>query len=101
MAFIMRASLSNKTSDIARFSLWFLLPIAVYPNRPMPGLRIKDATTILLGEDYVLNADIDYQLSEKAVEALNNGVALFWTYQFQSQEQRSYLWEQHTGGKKL
>jgi Domain of unknown function (DUF4390) len=87
----MLASLSNKTAILLGL-VWFLLPIVVYPNSDA-GVRIKDATTILLGEDYVLNADIEYQLSEKAVEALNNGVALFWTYHFKVNEQRSYLWD--------
>lgn len=86
----MRDSLSNKTAILLHLLL-LLIPVAGYPNSDS-GVRIINAETALLGEDYVLTANIDYQLSEKAIEALNNGVSLFWTYQFKVEEQRDYLW---------
>jgi Domain of unknown function (DUF4390) len=86
----MRVSLSNKTT-IVLCSLLFLMPASAYPNNT--GVTVKNAESSLLVDDYVLSADIDYQLSEKAIEALNNGVSLFWTYQFKVQEYRGYLWD--------
>lgn len=86
----MRDSLSNKAAILLHLLL-LLIPVAGYPNSDT-GVRIINAETALLGEDYVLTANIDYQLSEKAIEALNNGVSLFWTYQFKVEEQRDYLW---------
>jgi hypothetical protein len=56
------------------------------------GVEIKHAETTLFGDDYVMSADINYRLSEKAIEALSNGVSLFWTYQFKVQEQRDFVW---------
>ncbi|NOU20717.1 MAG: DUF4390 domain-containing protein [Methyloglobulus sp.] len=66
------------------------MPASAYPNDI--GVTVTSAEASLLGEDYVLTADIDYQLSEKAIEALDNGVPLFWTYQFKVQEQRDFFW---------
>jgi hypothetical protein len=90
MAFIMRGSLSNKAA-IVLCSLLFLTPALVYPRNT--GVIVKNAETSLLGDDYVLTADIDYQLSEKAIEALNNGVSLYWTYQFRIRKHRDFLWD--------
>jgi Domain of unknown function (DUF4390) len=86
----MRVSSSNKPV-IALCCLLFLIPASAYPNNF--GVTVTSAETSLLGDDYVLTADIDYQLSEKAKEALNNGVALFWAYQFKVQEKHDYLWD--------
>ena len=85
----MRVSLNNKTFVLLCF-IASLMPASVYSDSP--GVTVKNAETSLLGGDYVLAADIDYQLSDKATQALRNGVSLFWTYQFKVQEQRNYLW---------
>jgi Domain of unknown function (DUF4390) len=89
MVFIMRESLNNK-AVVLLCLLLFLIPVSGYPNSP--GVTVKNAETLLLGEDYMLAADIDYQLSDKAIEALQNGVSLFWTYQFKVEEQRDFVW---------
>jgi hypothetical protein len=86
----MRVLLSNKTG-IVLCLLWALMPTSAYPNDA--GVKVTSAETALLGNDYVLAADIDYQLSEKAIEALDNGVSLFWTYNFKVYKQRNYLWD--------
>ncbi len=56
------------------------------------GVNITNAELSLSGDHYVLTADIDFQLSERATDALKNGVPLFWTYQIKLKEQRDYLW---------
>jgi hypothetical protein len=89
MVFIMRESLNNK-AVVLLCLLLFLIPVSGYPDSP--GVTVKNAETLLLGEDYMLAADIDYQLSDKAIEALQNGVSLFWTYQFKVEEQRDFVW---------
>jgi Domain of unknown function (DUF4390) len=87
----MHVSLSNK-SVLLQGALLILLIGTVFPIKAA-GVKVKSAEIALLGEDYVLNADIDYQLSEKVIEALNNGVSLYWTYRFKIMEHRSYLWD--------
>jgi Domain of unknown function (DUF4390) len=91
MAFIMHASLSNKTV-LLQGALLILLIGTVFPIKAA-GVKVKSAEIALLDDDYVLTADIDYQLSEKVIEALNNGVSLYWTYRFKIMEHRSYLWD--------
>lgn len=86
----MRASLKNKTA-LLLYLLLLLIPASGYPKDT--GVKVTRAETALLGNDYVLTADIDYQLSEKAIEALNNGVSLFWAYHFKVYEERNYLWD--------
>lgn len=41
---------------------------------------------------YELSADIDYQLSNPAKKALENGVPLFWNLHIKVLEQRDYWW---------
>jgi hypothetical protein len=86
MVFIMHLSLSNKSV------LLILLIGTAFPIKAA-GVKVKSAEIALLENDYVLTADIDYQLSEKVIEALNNGVSLYWTYRFKIMEHRSYLWD--------
>jgi Domain of unknown function (DUF4390) len=91
MVFIMHVSLNNK-SVILLGALVILLIGTAYPIKAA-GVKVKSAEIALLGKDYVLTADIDYQLSEEVIEALNNGVSLYWTYHFKIMERRSYLWD--------
>ncbi len=86
----MPASLSSKRSSLL-YVLALLASTPAYCENP-GEVKVKNAETSLLGDYYVLNADIDYQLSKKATEALRNGVPLLWTYEFKVEELRDYLW---------
>lgn len=55
-------------------------------------VKVKIADASLRGDDYVVNAEIEYQLSKRATEALKNGVPLLWTYRLRVEEVREYLW---------
>jgi hypothetical protein len=68
--------------------------LVVFPGSVYPAeVKVKNAEITVLGDDYVVSADIGFQLGEKAMEALNNGVSLFWTYQFKVKEKRDYVWD--------
>ncbi|MDO9106759.1 MAG: DUF4390 domain-containing protein [Methylovulum sp.] len=54
---------------------------------------IKTAQVTLQGNRYVLSADVMYRLSPKALDALQNGVALFWTVQIKIQQVRALFWD--------
>lgn len=54
--------------------------------------RIKQAELIRESHSYLLSAEIDYYLSEKAMEALQNGVPLFWDIQIKIQQPREFFW---------
>lgn len=54
--------------------------------------QIKQAEFRRQGSSYLLSADIDYQLSDKAFEALQSGVPLYWDIQIVIQRPRAFLW---------
>jgi hypothetical protein len=85
----MRASLSNKPLLIVLLLACYA-PSNVYPNDS--GVKVISVDTAILGNDYVLSAEIDYRLSDKAAEALRNGVALSWTYCFKITENQNAFW---------
>jgi hypothetical protein len=68
-----------------------LLPFSGYADEF--AAEVKQAEITLQGDSYVLSADIVYQLSEKAKDALQNGVPLFWTIQVKFQQHRDVLWD--------
>lgn len=70
--------------------LW-LLPFSGYADEF--AAEVKQAKITLQSDSYVLSADIVYQLSEKAKEALQNGVPLFWDIQVKMLQHRNVLWD--------
>jgi hypothetical protein len=71
--------------------LFWLLPFSGYAVEF--AAEITQAEITLEGNSYVLSADIVYQFSEKAKEALQNGVPLFWDIQVKILQQRDILWD--------
>jgi hypothetical protein len=90
----MRASVSNKPalcrSLLYCLFLW-LLPTLSYADTF--GVEVKNAEITLRGDNYMLSADIDYQLSERAMEALQSGVPLFWDIHINTLQRRDFLWD--------
>jgi hypothetical protein len=68
-----------------------LLPFSGYADKF--AADVKQAEITLQGNSYVLSADIVYQLSEKAKEALQNGVPLFWDIQVKILQRRDVIWD--------
>jgi hypothetical protein len=71
--------------------LFWLSPFSGYADEF--SAEVKQAEITLQGGSYVLSADIVYQLSKKAMEALQNGVPLFWNIQVKIQQHRGVLWD--------
>ena len=57
------------------------------------GVGVKNAEITLQGDSYTLSADINYQLSARAKEALQNGVPLYWDIHIKTLQHRDYLWD--------
>jgi hypothetical protein len=57
------------------------------------GVDVKNVQINSQGNDYLMSADIVYRLSENALEALQNGVPLFWDVQIKTLQQRDYGWD--------
>lgn len=58
------------------------------------GVEVKNAEITSQGDSYVLFADIDYRLSARAKDALQNGVPLFWDIHIKTLQHRDYFWDQ-------
>ena len=67
-----------------------LTPGIAYSDKS--GVRVIKANTSIMGSEYIIDADFDYRLSDKAIEALKNGVALSWIYQFKISERVNTVW---------
>ncbi|MGZ4978838.1 MAG: DUF4390 domain-containing protein [Methylobacter sp.] len=98
----MHASVSNKTplfyALLACLFLW-LMPALSYADKF--GVEVKNAEITLQGDSYVLSADIDYQLSARAKEALQNGVPLFWDIRIKTFQHRDYFWDKTLGNSNI
>jgi len=57
------------------------------------GVAVKNAEIMLQGDSYALSADIDYRLSARAKEALQNGVPLYWDVHIKTLQHRDYFWD--------
>jgi hypothetical protein len=57
------------------------------------GVVVKTADITLQDNSYMLSADIDYLLSARAKEALQNGVPLFWDIHIKTLQHRDYFWD--------
>jgi hypothetical protein len=90
----MRASASSKPSfcySLLCCLFAWLLPVLSYADAF--GVEVKNAEMTLQGNSYVVSADIDYQLSTRAMEALQNGVPLYWDIHIKVQQHRDYVWD--------
>ena len=59
------------------------------------SIKVKNAETLLADKVYYLNADVDYQFSGAALEALQNGVPLVVVLEIEINRQRDYLWSEN------
>ena len=55
--------------------------------------EVKQVQISLHDEHYLLTTEVDYQLTDKAKEALENGVPLYWTLHVKVMRQRDFFWD--------
>jgi len=60
-----------------------------------PSITVKTATLSFQDKTYLLNAHINYSLSDEAIEALHNGVSLSFNVDLSIIESRRWLWNKH------
>jgi hypothetical protein len=60
---------------------------------------VNSAELSLQDEEYVLSAEVRYRLSPRAIDALKNGVPLFWAVNIRIMRQRDF-WPDETVAKK-
>jgi hypothetical protein len=57
------------------------------------GVEVKSVTLLLNNGNAILNADIDYQFSQTAITALDNGISLPLDVDVVVNSQREWLWD--------
>ncbi|MEQ1528179.1 MAG: DUF4390 domain-containing protein [Methylococcales bacterium] len=72
---------------------WLMLWLPVIGCSSAVAAQVTNVQLYKQDQFYNLSADIDYQLSNAAKQALQNGVPLFWGIDIKAQQQRSYLWD--------
>jgi len=69
-----------------------LLAVACQAN-PYPTKITRAELALQQSGDYVLSAQLHYNLSQQALEALQNGVPLLWTLHVNIKQHRDWFWE--------
>jgi hypothetical protein len=88
-AFITRFYKKTKHTVIFLFSLFLMANAAASDSR----LSILHAELVPRGEQYLLNADLELNLSEQVTEALNKGITLDFLVEFQLTTPRKYWFD--------
>ncbi|ORU94025.1 MAG: hypothetical protein A6F72_08125 [Cycloclasticus sp. symbiont of Poecilosclerida sp. N] len=96
--------MSNKNIKQANFivfrnsflfaSILLLVSIASFADE-QANITIKTADFSFQEQTFLLNADIQYTLSDEAIEALHNGVTLTFNVDLSIIETRPWLWDKH------
>lgn len=76
------------------FLLFFIIAISTQTIASEGLFEIKSAQTYLEDDRYFLNANINYELSEESIRALQSGIALTIIFQLDIIKERWYLWNE-------
>jgi hypothetical protein len=80
-----------KRSELAALLLALLLAaVAAFASQPH-GIEVRKASFVAEDEHYVLEADIDVILSAPLEDALNKGIPLYFTLEFEGAAVPSFL----------
>ena len=100
MVFIMLALLSyrppqsNKMLFNPQLKLWLGLSLFLLANATFAQFTIHYGHTRLVGQIYSLNADLNYGLSEVAIEAPHHGVPLVFVFTVIVERERRIVWNE-------
>lgn len=75
--------------------------LLIYSNSSVADFFINYANIDLINNIYVLDANINYELTETAKEALHNGISLVLILNITIQRDRTYLWDKTIAKLKL
>ena len=71
---------------------FMLLVLCFYASLANADITIRSVETTYKDKVYLLNANIEYQLSQPAIEALKNGVPLILLLDIEVEKQRKWWW---------
>jgi hypothetical protein len=76
---------------------WLLLSLLLLLLSPLPAIgnefKIKNLSSRLVEGQYLVDAEIDYRFSAKAIEALVNGVPLTLEVHVQLRDEEAWIWQ--------
>jgi len=78
---------------LLRFAILLTLLVSAASALAGGGFEVTEARTRLVDNTYVLDAQIDYDFSERALEALDNGVPLTLEVHVQVRPKKDWIWE--------
>jgi len=94
--------MSARASPCARLILIVLgLLVLVQIAHAADAFRVTEARTRAVDGSILLDANIDYQFSERALEALENGVPLTLQVHIQVREAGAWIWDQSLVDQRL
>jgi hypothetical protein len=70
----------------------WLIGLSLVSQLAVADITIRSVETTYRDKVYLLNANIDYEFSEPAIDALKNGVPLILLLDIEVEKQRSWLW---------
>jgi hypothetical protein len=76
-----------------RLALVLTLITTLLPLRAVAEFEVAEVETRLVNGTYVLDAQIDYDFSERALEALDNGVPLTVEVHIQVRPEDDWIWD--------
>ncbi len=87
----------HKTTRLAAAGVFILVLLAGNSTllRASPGgeLKVYSASTLMRGETYFLDAQLGYDLSQAALDALDSGVPLTFELEVEIYTPRKWLWD--------
>ena len=76
-----------------RFVAFAALMLGLIAGLAAEGFTVTEVNTRLVEGTFVLDAQVDYQFSERALEALDNGVPLTLQVHIQVRPQDDWIWD--------
>lgn len=92
LAYLKQLKQENQRSLLQR--LYFSIVLLLLTQISCADFSINFAEVHLQDKVYLMDADLDYTLTEKAIEALNNGVTLTLVLSITIERDRQYWWNE-------
>jgi len=74
--------------------LLFALLLSTHTAATFAGsVNVNSADSSIANQMYVVNADVEFEFSDDALDALRSGVALFINIDFRIKRERRYVWD--------
>lgn len=98
MVFSMPASANNNWIQQPYLAGWLLaLVTLMLPSQAVEavGIEVRNVSTVQVRGQVILNARLDFELSEEALKALEHGVAIDFIIDMEALRKRRWLWDEN------